>query len=46
MVAELLANREEARAVGEAGRRVFEEQQGATERSVRAIVSLNLGEAA
>jgi 3-deoxy-D-manno-octulosonic-acid transferase len=46
MVAELLANREEAKAVGEAGRRVFEEQQGATARSVKAIVSLILGEAA
>jgi 3-deoxy-D-manno-octulosonic-acid transferase len=46
LVADLLANREEAKSVGEAGRRVFEEQQGATARSVKAIVSLILGEAA
>jgi len=46
MVAELLANRDEAKAIGEAGRRVFEEQQGATARSVKAIVSLISGEAA
>ncbi len=46
MVAELLANREEAKAIGEAGRRVFEEQQGATERSVKAIVSVISQEAA
>jgi 3-deoxy-D-manno-octulosonic-acid transferase len=46
MVAELLANRDEAKAIGEAGRRVFEEQQGATARSVRAIVRVILGEAA
>jgi 3-deoxy-D-manno-octulosonic-acid transferase len=42
----LLTNREEARAMGERGRRVFEEQQGATARSVGAIVSLIAGEAA
>ncbi len=46
MVAELLANREEAKAIGEAGRRVFEGQQGATERSVKAIVRVISGEAA
>ena len=46
MVAELLSDREEAKAIGEAGRRVFEEQQGATERSVKAIVSVISGEAA
>jgi 3-deoxy-D-manno-octulosonic-acid transferase len=46
VVADLLVDREEARAVGEAGRRVFEEQQGATARSVKAIVSLISGEAA
>jgi 3-deoxy-D-manno-octulosonic-acid transferase len=46
VVADLLADREEAKAVGEAGRRVFEEQQGATARSVKAIVSLISGEAA
>jgi len=46
VVADLLGDRAEAKAVGEAGRRVFEEQQGATERSVQAIVSLIRGEAA
>ncbi len=46
VVAELLADRREAMSIGEAGRRVFEEQQGATERSVRAIVSLIAGRAA
>jgi len=46
VVADLLADREEARTVGEAGRRVLEEQQGATARSVKAIVSLISGEAA
>ncbi len=46
MVAELLANREEAKAIGEAGRRVFEEQQGATARSVKAIVAVISREAA
>ncbi len=43
VVAELVTNRKEAKAIGEAGRRVFEEQQGATKRSVKAIVSLILG---
>ena len=46
VVADLLNDRAEAKAVGEAGRRVFEEQQGATERSVQAIVSLVRGESA
>jgi len=42
----LLSDRAEARAVGGAGRRVFEEQQGATQRSVNAIASLIFGGAA
>jgi 3-deoxy-D-manno-octulosonic-acid transferase len=46
LVSDLLADRAEARAIGDAGRRVFEEQQGATDRSVKAIVSLISGEAA
>jgi 3-deoxy-D-manno-octulosonic-acid transferase len=37
---ELLTDREEARATGERGRRVFEEQQGATARTVEALVGL------
>ncbi len=41
----LLSDRAEARAVGGAGRQVFEEQQGATQRSVNAIASLILGDA-
>jgi 3-deoxy-D-manno-octulosonic-acid transferase len=36
----LLTDREAARAMGERGRRVFEEQQGATARAVAAIVGL------
>ncbi|HEY4009257.1 MAG TPA: glycosyltransferase N-terminal domain-containing protein [Acidobacteriaceae bacterium] len=36
----LLANPEAARAMGERGRKVFEEQQGATGRAVEAIVAL------
>jgi len=36
----MLKDREAAQAVGERGRRVFEEQQGATARAVEAIVSL------
>jgi 3-deoxy-D-manno-octulosonic-acid transferase len=40
---ELLANREEAKAMGERGRRVFEEQQGATARSVEALVAMIRG---
>jgi 3-deoxy-D-manno-octulosonic-acid transferase len=44
-IAELLANPEEAKAIGERGRRVFEEQQGATVRSVKAIVELIRGDA-
>jgi 3-deoxy-D-manno-octulosonic-acid transferase len=46
VVADLLSDRAEAKAIGEAGRRVFEEQQGATARSVQAIVSLIRGDAA
>ena len=45
VVADLLGDRAEAKAVGEAGRRVFEEQQGATQRSVQAVASLIRGEA-
>ena len=37
---ELLTDREKARAMGERGRRVFEEQQGATGRAVAALVGL------
>jgi 3-deoxy-D-manno-octulosonic-acid transferase len=37
---ELLTDREKARAMGERGRRVFEEQQGATARTVEALVAL------
>ena len=40
VVADLLGDRAEAKAIGDAGRRVFEEQQGATARSVDAIVAL------
>jgi 3-deoxy-D-manno-octulosonic-acid transferase len=39
-LAELLTNRGEARAMGERGRRVFEEQQGATARAVEALVEM------
>jgi 3-deoxy-D-manno-octulosonic-acid transferase len=46
VVADLLSDRAESKAIGDAGRRVFEEQRGATERSVKAIVSLISGEAA
>ena len=37
---ELLTDREAARAMGERGRRVFEEQQGATARAVAALVGM------
>jgi 3-deoxy-D-manno-octulosonic-acid transferase len=37
---ELLTNKEAAKAMGERGRRVFEEQQGATKRAVEAIVAM------
>lgn len=37
---ELLTDREAARAMGERGRRVFEQQQGATARAVEAIVAM------
>ncbi len=46
VVGDLLNDRPEAKAIGEAGRRVFEEQRGATERSVKAMVALIAGEAA
>ena len=36
----LLTDREAARAMGERGRRVFEEQQGATGRAVAALVGM------
>jgi 3-deoxy-D-manno-octulosonic-acid transferase len=37
---ELLTDREQAKAMGERGRRVFEQQQGATARTVEAIVTM------
>jgi 3-deoxy-D-manno-octulosonic-acid transferase len=37
---DLLNDRPAARAMGERGRRVFEEQQGATARAVEALVGL------
>jgi 3-deoxy-D-manno-octulosonic-acid transferase len=37
---ELLTDREAARAMGERGRRVFEQQQGATGRAVAALVGM------
>src|ERR1019366_1177902 len=37
---DLLTNREAARAMGERGRRVFEQQQGATGRAVAALVAM------
>jgi 3-deoxy-D-manno-octulosonic-acid transferase len=43
-VVELLTDRKRAKVMGERGRRVFEEQQGATARSVKAIASLILGD--
>jgi 3-deoxy-D-manno-octulosonic-acid transferase len=46
VVVNLLNDRQVAKATGDAGRRVFEEQQGATKRSVKAIVSLIRGDAA
>jgi 3-deoxy-D-manno-octulosonic-acid transferase len=42
-IADLLTHREEAKAMGERGRRVFEQQQGATARSVEAIVAVIRG---
>jgi 3-deoxy-D-manno-octulosonic-acid transferase len=42
-IAELLTHSEETKAMGERGRRVFEEQQGATARSVEAIVAMFRG---
>jgi 3-deoxy-D-manno-octulosonic-acid transferase len=42
-VVELLTDRKQAEAMGEAGRRVFEEQQGATARSVEAIAAMIRG---
>jgi 3-deoxy-D-manno-octulosonic-acid transferase len=38
--ADLLSHRDKARAMGERGRKVFEEQQGATGRAVEAIVAM------
>jgi len=40
VLVELLTDQDAARALGERGRRVFEEQQGATERTVRELVEL------
>jgi 3-deoxy-D-manno-octulosonic-acid transferase len=40
---ELLTNPEQAKAMGERGRRVFEEQQGATARTVEALVDMIQG---
>jgi len=40
---ELLSDREAAKAMGEHGRRVFEEQQGATKRAVDAITAMIAG---
>ena len=40
MLTELLTNKDAAQAMGERGRRVFEEQQGATGRAVEAIVAM------
>ena len=40
---DLLTHREEAKAMGERGYEVFESQQGATGRSVGAIVSMIRG---
>ena len=42
-IAELLTHREAAKVMGERGRRVFEQQQGATARSVEAIVAMIRG---
>jgi 3-deoxy-D-manno-octulosonic-acid transferase len=43
VLVELLTNRVEATAMGKRGRRVFEEQQGATGRTVEAIVAMIQG---
>ncbi len=40
---ELLANREQAKAIGERGRKVLEQQQGATARTVKALVAMMQG---
>jgi 3-deoxy-D-manno-octulosonic-acid transferase len=40
---ELLTNREQAKAMGERGRQVFEQQQGATARTVKALVAMLQG---
>jgi 3-deoxy-D-manno-octulosonic-acid transferase len=37
---DLLTNRDQAKAMGERGRRVFEQQQGATERTIEALVGM------
>jgi 3-deoxy-D-manno-octulosonic-acid transferase len=39
-LAELLTNRDAAKAMGERGRQVFEAKQGATKRAVEAIVAV------
>jgi 3-deoxy-D-manno-octulosonic-acid transferase len=43
VLVELLANREQARTMGERGQRVFEEQQGATARTVEALAAMIQG---
>lgn len=40
---ELLTNREQAKAMGERGRQIFEQQQGATARTVKALVAMLKG---
>jgi 3-deoxy-D-manno-octulosonic-acid transferase len=40
---DLLTNREYAKAIGEHGRQVFEQQQGATARTVEALVGMICG---
>jgi 3-deoxy-D-manno-octulosonic-acid transferase len=37
---DLLTDRDKAKAMGERGRRVFEQQQGATARAVEALVAM------
>jgi len=43
VLVELLTDREAAKAMGERGRKVFEEQQGATGRAVEAVVAMIAG---
>jgi 3-deoxy-D-manno-octulosonic-acid transferase len=40
---DLIKDPEQAKAIGERGRRVFEEQQGATKRTVEALVAMIQG---